>query len=696
MFGLDQAVTLVGTAMALVCGDRLDRPARGGAAAADPDPDRLRRLPRVHPGARGPREGQDPLRGQPDPVRIARGRRRARGSARTGARGLPRRAGRGHPVRRRRWRAVAHQPRPGHRPRGDGAARRGRGRGPAHLRRGLRRRGRAARAVPGGARPLPPVPRCPARHARRAARRGSRDRHDHAREPLRPLARLHATATAPCSRPWPPTRAPRCSTTASSTPSPSCTMLQDQLQHQAHHDPLTGLATRSLFSQQVREALEPGTPGEVAVMVIDLDDFKGVNDTFGHPIGDELLRGVASRLTGSGGPDDVVARLDGDAFAVLVRSPSDIERRVVELAERTVQCVRPAGHRRRRAARRRPQHRSRHEPPLADQRRRPAVGRQRGHVRREGGRQAALLGLHARDARLDRPPPRPQGRARASDRAATSSSSSTSRSSISSPARRSPSRRSCAGTIRAAAASLRSSSSRSRRTTGLIVPLGRYVLEEACTRVAERHPDVQVQVNLSAIELEQPDLLDDDHGRDRAHRHRSGPARARGHRDAAGQGRRARRRDAAAAARPRRAARARRLRHRLLLAQLPAQPAARQPQDRARVRRGHGLLRPRRRVRAPDRRPREDHRPQGRRRRASRPARSSTCCARSAATSARATTSPSRWTSTRTGSPRAPGAPQPCEPTARSAALHRALRWRSAEDSDKHPREALRACRRFR
>ena len=114
--------------------------------------------------------------------------------------------------------------------------------------------------------------------------------------------------------------------------------LQDQLKFQAHHDPLTGLATRSLFSRQIREALEPGTSGEVAVMVIDLDDFKGVNDTLGHRIGDELLRGVASRLAGSGGPDDVVARLDGDAFAVLVRSPSDIERRVVELAERTVQA----------------------------------------------------------------------------------------------------------------------------------------------------------------------------------------------------------------------------------------------------------------------------------------------------------------------------------------------------------------------
>ena len=95
--------------------------------------------------------------------------------------------------------------------------------------------------------------------------------------------------------------------------------LQDQLQHQAHHDPLTGLANRALFSQRVREALEGDSEGKVAVMFIDLDDFKGVNDTLGHAIGDQLLRGVASRLVHSVRRDDIVARLGGDEFAVLVR-----------------------------------------------------------------------------------------------------------------------------------------------------------------------------------------------------------------------------------------------------------------------------------------------------------------------------------------------------------------------------------------
>ena len=114
--------------------------------------------------------------------------------------------------------------------------------------------------------------------------------------------------------------------------------LQDQLQHQAHHDPLTGLANRALFSQQVREALDPGAGTDVAVMFVDLDDFKGVNDTLGHAVGDELLRGVASRLVRSVRHDDVVARLGGDEFAMLVRRPSGAEQGAIEIAERTLQA----------------------------------------------------------------------------------------------------------------------------------------------------------------------------------------------------------------------------------------------------------------------------------------------------------------------------------------------------------------------
>ena len=194
--------------------------------------------------------------------------------------------------------------------------------------------------------------------------------------------------------------------------------LQDQLQHQARHDPLTGLATRELFSQRVREALEPGTPGEVAVMVIDLDDFK-VRQRDARA-SDRRRATPRGRLAAHERWRLRRRRRTTRRRRVRRPRPPPVRHRTPCRRPRRAHdaVVRPAGHRRRRAAPRRPQHRSRHEPPLARQRRGTAVERQRGHVRREGRRQASLLTVHARDARLGRPPPRPQGRARASDRAA--------------------------------------------------------------------------------------------------------------------------------------------------------------------------------------------------------------------------------------------------------------------------------------
>jgi diguanylate cyclase (GGDEF)-like protein len=93
--------------------------------------------------------------------------------------------------------------------------------------------------------------------------------------------------------------------------------LQEQLHHQAFHDPLTDLANRSLFINRVKEALAPES-AEVAVLFIDLDDFKTVNDSFGHAAGDELLVAVANRLRESVRPADTIARLGGDEFAVMV------------------------------------------------------------------------------------------------------------------------------------------------------------------------------------------------------------------------------------------------------------------------------------------------------------------------------------------------------------------------------------------
>jgi diguanylate cyclase (GGDEF)-like protein len=110
--------------------------------------------------------------------------------------------------------------------------------------------------------------------------------------------------------------------------------LQRRLDHQAHHDPLTGLANRSLFIDRVGAALTVG--GGAAVLFVDLDDFKTVNDTLGHSVGDELLRAVSARLVRAVRREDLVARLGGDEFAVLVRSDDEaaVESVAIDLAER--------------------------------------------------------------------------------------------------------------------------------------------------------------------------------------------------------------------------------------------------------------------------------------------------------------------------------------------------------------------------
>ena len=94
--------------------------------------------------------------------------------------------------------------------------------------------------------------------------------------------------------------------------------LQGQLVHQANHDPLTSLANRVLFVERTEQALAAGRA--VAVMFVDLDDFKTINDELGHAAGDQLLTAVARRLEGTLRTGDLAARLGGDEFAILVVS----------------------------------------------------------------------------------------------------------------------------------------------------------------------------------------------------------------------------------------------------------------------------------------------------------------------------------------------------------------------------------------
>ncbi|MBG0826999.1 EAL domain-containing protein [Planomonospora sp. ID67723] len=91
---------------------------------------------------------------------------------------------------------------------------------------------------------------------------------------------------------------------------------QDQLAYQANHDALTRLANRALFAERTSEALAAGR--DVVVALIDIDDFKTINDRLGHGVGDALLMEVADRLRERAEPGDTVARLGGDEFALLL------------------------------------------------------------------------------------------------------------------------------------------------------------------------------------------------------------------------------------------------------------------------------------------------------------------------------------------------------------------------------------------
>ncbi|GAA3240326.1 putative bifunctional diguanylate cyclase/phosphodiesterase [Dactylosporangium siamense] len=90
---------------------------------------------------------------------------------------------------------------------------------------------------------------------------------------------------------------------------------QERLQHEATHDGLTGLANRALFRQRLGAQLEHG---DATVLLVDLDDFKTINDSLGHDVGDHLLIAVADVLRTAGGADGLPVRLGGDEFAVLV------------------------------------------------------------------------------------------------------------------------------------------------------------------------------------------------------------------------------------------------------------------------------------------------------------------------------------------------------------------------------------------
>ncbi len=105
---------------------------------------------------------------------------------------------------------------------------------------------------------------------------------------------------------------------------------EERLAEMALHDPLTGLANRTLLAERLQEAIdalarhlpasfagEPGDQRGVAVFLLDLDEFKEINDALGHDVGDDMLVAVARRLSAIVRPSDTVARLGGDEFVVV-------------------------------------------------------------------------------------------------------------------------------------------------------------------------------------------------------------------------------------------------------------------------------------------------------------------------------------------------------------------------------------------
>jgi len=119
--------------------------------------------------------------------------------------------------------------------------------------------------------------------------------------------------------------------------------LEDELEYRAFHDSLTGLANKALFQDRLEHALAriDQTGSQLAVLFIDLDDFKTVNDSLGHGEGDQLLKRVAADLSNCLRPLDTAARLGGDEFAILIEDVWSRED-IMTLAQRVLDSLRPA------------------------------------------------------------------------------------------------------------------------------------------------------------------------------------------------------------------------------------------------------------------------------------------------------------------------------------------------------------------
>ncbi|MDA9432982.1 bifunctional diguanylate cyclase/phosphodiesterase [Bradyrhizobium sp. CCBAU 51627] len=120
----------------------------------------------------------------------------------------------------------------------------------------------------------------------------------------------------------------------------------EKIAHMAHYDPLTDLPNRALFREQIERELEKvAGGGQFALLYIDVDEFKGINDSLGHHVGDELLQAIAGRIRACLKPGDLIARLGGDEFAVIqsgIESSADVlafVTRIHEAIRRPYHCL---------------------------------------------------------------------------------------------------------------------------------------------------------------------------------------------------------------------------------------------------------------------------------------------------------------------------------------------------------------------
>jgi diguanylate cyclase (GGDEF)-like protein len=117
-------------------------------------------------------------------------------------------------------------------------------------------------------------------------------------------------------------------------------LAHQQARYQAFHDPLTGLPNRAYLNSRLEEEMQKARCNDAsgAVMFIDLDDLKTVNDSFGHACGDDLIKAAAAQICGAVGPDAFVARVGGDEFIVILPGESNL-RQIAQIADELLQAA---------------------------------------------------------------------------------------------------------------------------------------------------------------------------------------------------------------------------------------------------------------------------------------------------------------------------------------------------------------------